>query len=147
MNMTMRKVNALLLFVMFADALLCLCKTFRRRFEFPDPITLKLDHCSIPNPYWNKDYREVVLCFELIGIFSRFARSQSDDCCSGRSACREREDAATAVRICCCGFCSRTGRGNHSRRGVSCKCTSRCGKGMVMPSSSKRSLTALVMAQ
>ncbi len=41
------------------------------RLAFPDRIALKLSHCRTPNAYWDDEYREVVLCYELMpGILS-----------------------------------------------------------------------------
>jgi hypothetical protein len=36
------------------------------RFAFPEAIALKLTRCRAPNAYWDPDYREVVLCYELM---------------------------------------------------------------------------------
>jgi hypothetical protein len=41
------------------------------RFAFPEPLTLKLSHCGIPNAYWDLEYREVILCYELISHFRK----------------------------------------------------------------------------
>ena len=36
------------------------------QFAFPEPITIRLTDCRAPNAYWDEEYREVTLCFELI---------------------------------------------------------------------------------
>jgi hypothetical protein len=42
-------------------------------FAFSDPITLKLSHCRIPNAYWDDEYREVVLCYELMEAIVKYS--------------------------------------------------------------------------
>lgn len=43
------------------------------RFSLPEPQTLKLSHCRIPNAYWDPEYREVVLCYELMTEIRKLA--------------------------------------------------------------------------
>jgi hypothetical protein len=42
-------------------------------FAFPGPIKLKLGHCRVPNAYWDDEYREVVLCYELMEAIEKYA--------------------------------------------------------------------------
>ena len=45
----------------------------QRQFAFAEPVTIKLSHCRVPNAYWDNEYREVVLCFELMNAFMKLA--------------------------------------------------------------------------
>ena len=40
---------------------------------FPEPITIRLTHCRAPNAYWDEEYREVTLCFELMTALLKIA--------------------------------------------------------------------------
>lgn len=42
-------------------------------FAFPEALTLKLTRCHVPNAYWDGEYREVVLCYELMAAFAENA--------------------------------------------------------------------------
>ena len=41
--------------------------------EFPESLTLRTRRCGSPNAYWDPDYREVILCYELLTEVSRIA--------------------------------------------------------------------------
>ena len=43
-----------------------LAQALESRFEFADSLTLRLTHCGVPNAYWDSDYAEIVLCYELM---------------------------------------------------------------------------------
>ncbi len=43
-------------------------------FAFPEPLTLKLSRCRVPNAYWDDEYREVVLCYELIEALEKYSQ-------------------------------------------------------------------------
>ncbi|HEY4646679.1 MAG TPA: DUF4344 domain-containing metallopeptidase [Steroidobacteraceae bacterium] len=43
-------------------------------FAFPESLTLKLSHCRIPNAYWDDEYREVVLCYELMEALAKYSQ-------------------------------------------------------------------------
>ena len=43
-------------------------------FAFREPLTLKLSRCRAPNAYWDDEYREVVLCFELMKALAEYSR-------------------------------------------------------------------------
>jgi hypothetical protein len=43
------------------------------RFVFPEPLSLKLSRCREPNAYWDDEYREVVLCYELLAALAEMA--------------------------------------------------------------------------
>lgn len=48
-----------------------LATAMQTSFAFPEPLTLKLSHCRVPNAYWDDEYREVVLCYELMEAFAK----------------------------------------------------------------------------
>jgi hypothetical protein len=50
-----------------------LARFMRTQFAFAEPVTIKLTHCRAPNAYWDEEYREVVLCFELMTAFLKIA--------------------------------------------------------------------------
>ena len=43
------------------------------QFAFPGPIAIRLTHCRAPNAYWDEEYREVTLCFELMTALLKIA--------------------------------------------------------------------------
>ena len=51
-----------------------LARYMQTQFAFPEPITIRLTHCRAPNAYWEEDYREVVLCFELMTALLKIAK-------------------------------------------------------------------------
>lgn len=48
------------------EVLPSLAQALESRFEFPYSLTLRLTHCGVPNAYWDSDYAEIVLCYELM---------------------------------------------------------------------------------
>ena len=50
-----------------------LANLLQTRFAFPRPLTIHLNHCREPNAYWDPEYRELVLCYELMTAFRQFA--------------------------------------------------------------------------
>ena len=50
-----------------------LARYMQTQFAFPEPITIRLTHCRAPNAYWDEEYREVTLCFELMTAFLKIA--------------------------------------------------------------------------
>ena len=50
-----------------------LADMLRMRFAFPQPLLVKLSHCRVPNAYWDAEYRELVLCYELMTAVLQFA--------------------------------------------------------------------------
>jgi hypothetical protein len=39
------------------------------QFAFKKPLVVKIDRCGRPNAYWDPDYRELQLCYELLESF------------------------------------------------------------------------------
>ena len=50
-----------------------LARYMQTQFAFPEPITIRLTHCRAPNAYWDEEYREVTLCFELMTALLKIA--------------------------------------------------------------------------
>lgn len=50
-----------------------LAQLMQKSFAFPEPLTLKLSHCRVPNAYWDDEYREVVLCYELMEALAKYS--------------------------------------------------------------------------
>lgn len=50
-----------------------LAQLAQARFAFPEPLSVRLSHCRVPNAYWDPEYREIMLCYELMTEFLKFA--------------------------------------------------------------------------
>jgi L-ribulose-5-phosphate 3-epimerase UlaE len=50
-----------------------LARYMQTQYAFPEPITIRLTHCSAPNAYWDEEYREVTLCFEFMTALLKIA--------------------------------------------------------------------------
>ena len=50
-----------------------LARYMQTHVAFAEPITIRLTHCRAPNAYWDEEYREVTLCFELMSAFLKIA--------------------------------------------------------------------------
>jgi hypothetical protein len=51
-----------------------LARLMQSTFAFPEPLTLKLSRCRVPNAYWDDEYREVVLCYELMEALAKYSQ-------------------------------------------------------------------------
>jgi Putative metallopeptidase len=43
------------------------------QFAFKKPLVVKIDRCGRPNAYWDPDYRELQLCYELLESFAQLS--------------------------------------------------------------------------
>jgi hypothetical protein len=66
-----------------------LARYMQTQFAFPEPITIRLTHCRAPNAYWDEDYRDVVLCFELMTALLKIADQPEVAAAVGRFRARQ----------------------------------------------------------
>jgi hypothetical protein len=47
----------------------------RNRYILADDVTLRVRTCASPNAYWDQDYRELILCLELLEGLEKIGNS------------------------------------------------------------------------
>jgi len=50
-----------------------LAASVQRQFAFPEPLTLQLKGCGTAGAFWDFEYRELVLCYELLQAYVNLA--------------------------------------------------------------------------
>lgn len=45
------------------------------RFVLPDAAKITVRECGSPNAYWDPDYRELILCYDLISDLNKLGRA------------------------------------------------------------------------